>query len=222
VDLKKLPELSEERWTFKALAVMDGVVKCPQNPKRVILLLHGLGERGRRIYRKLITHLPSDAIIIAPNAPFPLHHEGDNKMGFAWYFYSRPEHRYILNQDLARSWISELLKLKNPHHLPLTIIGFSQGGYLAPLVGYDHSETKLVVAIGAEFRNSLLPEKTKFRLEGIHGLEDKVIPTEHSCEEARILKERGFDCHWQSLEGAHEITSQMGQLVKKILENYGN
>jgi predicted esterase len=218
--MKRLQELSEERWEFRALAVMDGAIRSPENPKQVILLLHGLGERGRRIYRKLGPYLPDDALILAPNGPFPLNHEGDNRMGYTWYFYSRAEQRYVLNQDMARSWIKELLGLKNPGKLPLTIIGFSQGGYLAPLVGHDAAETKLVIGLGCEFRQSLVTHMPAFRLEGIHGLNDTVISLEGSRSEAQALKDKGFPVDWRSVEGGHEITPEMGQLVKGLL--HGN
>ena len=69
--LKILHESSEESWVFNSRAEFKGLVKRVESPKRVILLLHGLGQRGKRIYRKLLAQLPSDALIIAPNGPFP-------------------------------------------------------------------------------------------------------------------------------------------------------
>ena len=223
--LKRLQEQNEERWQFQALAVMDGMVRAPKSPREVILLLHGLNERGRRIYRKLLPYLPHDALIIAPNAPFPLPRQKENRMvlGYTWYFYDKFERNYYLNQDMARSWLRELLKLKNPDKLPLTVIGFSQGGYLAPLLGSDIPETKLVIGLGCEFRSQLITHNLHFPLIGLHGKLDTIITHESSLREAEVLRSKGIQCHWQLIEdAAHEITPSMGKKVKEILEAYGN
>lgn len=222
--MKRLHEHREERWQFQALAVMDGVVRAPEMPKEVILLLHGLNERGRRIYRKLLPYLPQDALIIAPNAPFPLPRQKENRvvLGYTWYFYDKFEREYFINQDMARSWLQAVLKQKNPEGLPLTIIGFSQGGYLAPLLGSDIPETKLVIGLGCEFRSQLITTGLSFPLEGLHGKNDQIIKPESSRAEINKLQERGITCNWSEVEEtAHEITPLMGLKVKEILEDYG-
>lgn len=222
--MKKLQEHQEERWQFQALAVMDGIVRTPEKPKEVILLLHGLNERGRRIYRKLLPYLPQDALIIAPNAPFPLPRQKENRvvLGYTWYFFDKFERQYFINQDMARSWLQAVLKEKNPDHLPLTIIGFSQGGYLAPLLGSDIPETKLVIGLGCEFRSQLINSPLNFPLEGLHGKNDSIVSPYSSEAEIIKLKERGFTCNWREVEEtAHEISPLMGMKVKEILEAYG-
>jgi predicted esterase len=222
--MKNLQGFTEERWQFQALAVMDGVIRLPEAPTQVILLLHGLGERGRRIFRKLLASLPEDALIIAPNAPFPLPQVKDQRIsyGFSWYFYDKFERKYFLNQDLARSWLKTLLQAKNPGKLPLTIIGFSQGGYLAPLLGTDLPETDLVIGLGCEFRHHLIEPPLRFHLESVHGIEDKTIPPQDALQEINLLQQKGISIGWHSVaETAHEISPLMAKKVKEILEHYG-
>lgn len=221
--MKNLQDLEEKRWQFHSLSVMDALIKSPEDPHEIILLLHGLNERGRRIYRKLLPHLPSNALIIAPNGPFPLPRYKEEKLdfGYAWYFYDKFKKSYVINQDLAKNWLKELVTLNNPNKLPVTIIGFSQGGYLAPLAGLIIPETKLVVGLGCEFRNNLLGEKTPFPLVGIHGEQDDIISSESSLHEFHLLKERGFKGEWHSVEAKHEINQNMGLKVKEILDQYG-
>lgn len=222
--MKSLQEFEEKRYEVRALAVFDGVERSVENPEQVILLLHGLHERGLRIFRKLVTHLPANALIIAPNAPFPLprEKEGRTEYGYCWYFYDRQTKSYYLNQKLAVSWLTELLRAKNISHLPLTIIGFSQGGYLAPMLGHALPQTKLVIGLGCEFRDNLVDEKIQFPLVGLHGAEDKIVNVDHSRKDAEILKAKGLPVHWETVPGtAHEISEAMGLRVKSILENYG-
>lgn len=222
--MKNLQDSVEERWTFTSFALMDGVVRAVENPSQVILLLHGYDERGKRIFRKLLPFLPKDALIIAPNGPFPLPRDKQDRLdfGFAWYFYDRHIKDYYINHDLPKFWLKEVLKKKNPAKLPVTIIGFSQGGYLAPLVGYEIPETDLVIGIGCEFRNSLIKQECPFPLEGIHGKEDPIIQADWSLNEKKILNERGIHCEVRLIENAsHEINKDIGEAVKDILEKYG-
>lgn len=221
--MKILQETSERKWQFTSFAELSGMIKRPDSPKEVILLLHGLGERGKRIYRKLLPYLPEEALILAPNGPFPLPRVKENRMsyGHSWYFYDKFERTYFINQDLAKYWLRDLLKVENPLGLPLTIIGFSKGGYLAPLVGKEIPETKLVIGLACEFRTTLIHEKLPFRVEAIHGERDEVITHESAKSEIEKLSTL-MPIGWHLLSHTgHEITAEMGETVKTLLETYG-
>lgn len=222
--MKSLQEYQEHRYELKALAVFDGIERPVFNPDQVVLLLHGLNERGLRIYRKLIKFLPQTALILSPNAPFPIprEKEGRLELGYCWYFYDRANKSYYLDQKLAVDWLAELMKSKNIAHLPLTIIGFSQGGYLAPILGHALPQTKLVIGLGCEFRENLIADEIKFPLVGLHGANDLIVNVEHSRADAEKLKARNLQVTWESIpDTAHEISERMGERVKTILESYG-
>lgn len=222
--MKILQDTISETWQFTSFAQLEGVVRCVDNPREIFLLLHGLGERGKRIFRKLLPYLPSDALIIAPNGPFPIARpkEGRLDFGHCWYFYDKYEQKYFINQDLAKYWLRDMLKIENPKSLPVTIIGFSQGGYLAPLVGKEVKETKLIIGLACEFMTTLIYEKPAFSMVAIHGEEDQVVTAKSSKEEIEKLKVLNINVDWHSVPGAgHEITSSMGAMVEKILEQYG-
>jgi predicted esterase len=221
--LKKLHRTRDEKWQFTSFAELKGVARRVDNPTEVILLLHGLGERGKRIYRKLLKYLPESALVIAPNGPFPIRRHKTDRMDFghSWYFYDKFERKYFITQDLAKYWLRDLLKMENPNGLPVTIIGFSQGGYLAPLTGKEISETKLIIGIACEFRTTLIHEKLPFPLAQIHGTNDQVVTMASALTENEKLKEIGIEVDFHPIENAaHEITSEMGKMVKKILESY--
>lgn len=221
--MKRLQDLEERKWQFHSLGALEGIISGPEKPREVILLLHGLNERGRRIYRKLLPYLPQDALIVSPNGLFPLPRYKEDKLdfGYAWYFWDKFKKSYVINQDLAKNWLKELLSQVNPTHLPVTIIGFSQGGYLAPLAGLMLPETKLVIGLGCEFRSTLLPPSCPFPLVGVHGEQDDIVSAQSSKHEFNLLKERGYVGEWHSVDARHEINKEMGQKVKEILEQYG-
>lgn len=222
--MKRLHRTSEEKWLFTSFAEMHGVTRRVDSPEEVILLLHGLGERGKRIFRKLLPYLPENALVIAPNGPFPIRRNKTDRMDFghSWYFYDKTERKYFINQDLAKYWLRDLLKIENPESLPVTIIGFSQGGYLAPLAGKEISETRLIVGLACEFRTTLIAVKLPFPLVAVHGDKDEIVTLSSALQESTKLKEIGIEVDFNIIkDAAHEITPEMAATVKHILEKYG-
>lgn len=222
--VKILHEAREENWTFKSRAELKGMVRRVQSPKSVILLLHGLGQRGKRIYRKLLAQLPQDALILAPNGPFPIpkQKEGRTDFGHSWYFYDKENKSYFVTMDISINWLRDLLILENPSKLPVTIIGFSQGGYMSPHVGNAIPETQLVLGIACEFRSEYLDKRPSFKLTAIHGECDEIVPYQLQVKEIESLKTKGIpvDIHLVA-EANHEITTDMAKLIQTLLEPYG-
>ena len=222
--MKNLQEAIEKHWKFQSYAELRGMVKSGNDPQEVFLLLHGLGERGKRIFRKLLPYLPEDSIIIAPDGPFPLPRPKEGRMsyGHSWYFYDKFEQKYFVNQDLAKYWLRDLLEIENPHNLPVTIIGFSQGGYLAPLAGREITETRLVIGLACEFRTTLIHEKPSFPLVALHGEKDEIVRMQSAVDEIEKLKPIGIEVDFHKVkEAGHEITREMGEKVQSILRTYG-
>jgi predicted esterase len=220
--LKRLHE-ADEKWALQGLAPMSGTVREVEGAREMFLLLHGFNERGRRIYRKLLPYLPEQANILAPDGPFPMPRIKEQRMefGHAWYFFNRLERKYYVDQELARDWLSKLVRQKNPGQLPLTIIGFSQGGYLAPLAGLDIPQTRLVIGIGCEFKDYLIKQRCSFPLEAIHGTSDEVVSLTDAKAEVEKLRARGMSCGWHEVVAGHEITQDVGRRVKELIKQHG-
>ena len=219
--MKILQDSKEEIRKLGANFNLKVVERRPSSPKSIILLLHGLDERGLRIYRKLLKYLPEDAYILAPNAPFPLPREKADRLdfGYTWYFYDRFTKSYQIDQTFSVGLLLNLLQTCNPNQLPVTIIGFSQGGYLAPLVGFEDKNTKLVVGIGCEFRNHFFQNPPAFSIAAIHGSLDTVIPPDMPKNEIDLLRNKGISVSWHLVpETKHEISPQVGEELKHILE----
>jgi len=99
---------------------------CP-NPKRVILLLHGYGEKAQKIFKRLIEYLPKDSLVIAPNGPFPLpvKTEDGYKLSFAWYFFDPIKDKFFIDYELPSELLKNFYQQLDLPDLPLTIIGRS-------------------------------------------------------------------------------------------------
>lgn len=220
--MKTLQVESEQTRVLPAVGQLTFHEKCPQKVSSLVLLLHGLDERGLRIMRKLLKYLPETAQILAPNGPYPLPRPKADRMdyGYAWYFYDRFTQNYHVDQTLAVSLLKSLLAEKNPNNLPVTIIGFSQGGYLAPLLAYEDPNIKTVIGIGCEFRERFFKTKPSFKVIGLHGDQDKIISAEHSRQHAEVLMQKDIPVDWRLIPGAaHEINQTVGQVVQRILED---
>lgn len=219
--MKNLQESSEKSWDLKGNFQFQAVENTPEDPSALVLLLHGLDERGLRIYRKLIKYLPISSHVIAPNAPFPLPRMKADRLdfGYTWYFYDKFTDSYLVDQSLALSLIKDLLAKANPLHLPVTVIGFSQGGYLAPLVGFENTDVKKVIGIGCEFRAHFFKETPQFELHAVHGADDNIIPSTHALREREALAAKGIPVHWHLAPSTkHEINASVGSIIKQILE----
>ncbi len=157
-----------------------------------------------------------------PLSVSPWMKENKMDMGYAWYIYDRFSGSYVINKTWAINCLKEIVKISNPNKLPLTIIGFSQGGYIGWEAGLEIPETKLMIGLGCEFRSTLFTKKPDFPLVAIHGSLDPVITPDKAEAEIELLKEKDIHCDWHLIEGTtHEISTDVVNRVKEVLKNYG-
>ena len=167
---------------------------------RVYLLLHGYGENGDKAFRHMAPALlPSDndnndddILILAPNAPFPIPSKvGVPVAAFAWYFYDPVREVFHIDYSCPASILKALLFHLGLHERPTTVIGFSQGGYLAPFVGEKVASIDHVIGVACRFREDKLGDTLSFRLDGIHGSEDEIVdPHNAQKSHAKLLQDR--------------------------------
>jgi predicted esterase len=162
----------------------------PGSNSELILLLHGYQDKGERLYRNLQKILPVDSTILAPNGIFPLPYKKENqdetaiprlKLAYGWYFYDSFEKTYHINQAPACQMLQQLVQELFPTPFTkLTIIGFSQGGYLAPFAAASLPQTSKVIIINGEIKVDLLPQKNfSFPIYAIHGKKDELVDPEN-------------------------------------------
>ena len=222
--VKILQEYEEETHVVTGLWQMKTVEFKPEQPKSITLLLHGYNERGLRIYRKLKRALPADTYIIAPNGPFPMPRPKADRLdfGYAWNFYDDHNGQYHVDEHTIVSLIKNLIDPLNPEKLPITIIGFSQGGFLAPLLAYGIPEVKHVIGIGCIFRPRFFPRPATFTLDAIHGASDAIVSSERALQEIEVLKNTGINVNWHSISDLkHEINLEVIKLITTLTETYG-
>jgi predicted esterase len=204
----------------KALVRSEIISNDISSPKQCILLLHGYGEKGSKIFKILKDHLPQDALILAPTGYYPIAEKLESRfrVGYAWYFFDTFTKEYLIDQTGPAEFLSQYINELKIEHLPLTIIGFSQGGYLAHFVAQHLKQTQKVIGIGCGFRKDLLQSKLDFKIYQIHGAVDSkvdIINAKNLFE--TILPQTKGGEFIQVADTDHEINRAVIQEVSRIL-----
>jgi predicted esterase len=209
----------QSRWTA------DYMLRTPPEnikPARLVVLLHGFSLRGEWMYRKLERVIAEDAIVIAPSGPFPLIQRSSDgrryELGYSWYFYDPHADEYLIDMKVGADFVRGLLKHLRLDHLPTTLIGFSQGGFLAPFVAAGLPNCSQVIGIAAQFLSEEIPGSTHYRMDQIHGeLDDTVLLADAESSHLR-LKERGVAGDFKPIAGlGHKIDDQVREALRELL-----
>lgn len=167
-----------------------------ESPKRIIVLLHGYLLDGEFMLKKLESSLPKDALIISPNGPFLVpQKKGEEYFDkYSWYFFDPIKKSFYINYEPAALFLKNLIEKLNPNNLPVTIIGYSQGGFLAPKVAEVTPNVDSVLGLACIFRNERFKIKENIKYSQIHGEADLVVPLDQALAE------------WDLMEQKHDFT----------------
>ncbi len=168
-------------------------VYVPMNPKRVFILLHGYLLDGKFIYDQLIDILPDDCAVIAPNGPFivPIKKKDKFSAKYAWYFFDPNEKTYYINYDPAADFIKSMLIEMNLIRKPITVIGYSQGGYLAPKIAEIVPAVDTVIGLACAFRSSRFKQRQNVIYNQINSQDDLIVDYDGAKLEFQSLRDHG-------------------------------
>lgn len=195
-------------------------VHIPSNPKRVYLLLHGYQQEGDFIFKKLRKSLPEDSVIIAPNGPFmvPVKKRDQFSAKFAWYFFDPKQKSYYINYEPAANFLKSILIEMDLIRKPLTIIGYSQGGYLAPKVAEIIPSTDTVIGLACCYRGKRFDFRQNILYHQINSKHDLVVEYLGAREEFLNLREKGNLGQFITLENSgHRLDDVYVQELEKII-----
>lgn len=195
----------------------------------VYLLLHGFGERAKRLLRQWGPLFEKDVHLVIPNAPYPLpKREVDPetqrpfyKIGFAWYFYDEIKDEFLIDYQYPAKILQQLLKDLNLDKNPLCIIGYSQGGYLSPFAGALCENTRHVIGVNCRFREDMLPSKIDFQLDALHAQEDSKVDFSRAQAAFEKLRQRGVKGSFRPVPGLdHELGPEINQQLSMLLKKH--
>lgn len=206
----------------------------------IFLLLHGYSENGDKIYKRLGRRIQEKflsqnkrPLILAPNALYPLpkafpldrkvasNDPNDLLSGYAWYFYHAPTDKFLIPYEVPATILSNWINKLNLHNKPVTIIGYSQGGYLAPWTANLTNSIKRVIGVNCSFRTDLIEGVPQYQMDQYQGRLDTIIDTQLAHDRFLKLKSRGTKGKWLWLEKSdHKLDPEMAELIVHNLLNY--
>lgn len=151
----------------------------PPGATRTYVLLHGFYENAPIIKEKLLPLLPKDANVLIPNGCFPLPKRRPVgwDLYFSWYFFDEATQNFYVEYDFPAGVLEKLVKQLGLDNNPITIIGYSQGGYLSPFVAERLPSCDQVIGLGCSYKFDMLDKASHYKINAIHGdADDKVDP----------------------------------------------
>ena len=195
-------------------------LRSHDSPNKLVILLHGFQQRGQLIYNLLEGAINPDALVLAPNAPFPFPSKkpvGGYEMGYTWYFFDPEKDVYYYDMSLALNYLERLIEDLGYAKMPKSIIGYSQGGYLAPFLGEKLGWVEQVVGINCRFRSEALRAPLPYQLIGIHGEKDVLVDPERARRCHQELIDQGVEGRFHMLPNAgHGISGQVRSLLREL------
>lgn len=195
--------------------------KKVKNFKRVYLLLHGYMQDGEFIFKKLQKSLPKDTLILAPNGAYLLPSQKNNQFSpkYAWYFFDPATRTYYINYTPAAEYLASILNEYNPQKVPVTVIGYSQGGYLSPKVSELVEQVDQIIGIACVFRNNKFVQKKRVIYHQIHGQLDAIVDINGARTEWDQLKKRGnnFGKFIEIPDVGHRLTNEYVDVIATLI-----
>lgn len=168
-------------------------------PRRLVVLLHGLGADGNDLIGLAPAWAPllPDAEFLAPDAPFPCDMA---PFGRQWFtFQTRTPETLLAGARAAApiidAFLDDALAARNLDDAQLALVGFSQGTMMALHVGLRRARAPAAILgysgtlIGAERLKDEIRARPPVLL--VHGDADPVVPVQALPHAAAALEEAG-------------------------------
>jgi phospholipase/carboxylesterase len=183
-------------------------------PKRLVILLHGLGADGNDLIGLAPYWAPAlpDAEFLSPNAPFPCDMA---PYGYQWLSARDPSPEARLSGARAAgtildAFITDELAKRDLSESDCALVGFSQGTMMSLFVG-PRREKQLAGIVGFSGRliaPELLGEEIRSRppVLLVHGTDDPMVPYSSMAEADTALKAAGVSVETLTCPGiGHSI-----------------
>ena len=216
-----MSQIKIQRRRIPCHTVTDFILSGDQESETLYLLLHGFNETGQIVHNRISPLLPKEALILAPNGNFPLpvkKADDGYTVNFGWYFYDNSSNSYFIDYDLPSEILINLLKELGLEKKKLYIIGYSQGGYLAPFVAQKHDNVQKVIGMACVFRHKMFDSIPSFPMVAIHGKEDLMVSFEGQKTSVNEMRAKNIDIEFVELkDSGHRLDDAFKKAISEYL-----
>jgi len=198
--------------SYSSLHSLTDETKC------VWFAFHGLGYLSRYFIR-YFRNLPDNEYIICPQAPSKYYQGNDFKyVGASWL---TKENTELEMQNLVH-YLDAIELQEIPPHLPVKILGYSQGVSVAMrwMASSKKKVSQLIIHSGSipvELKANDFKDYPKLRVDLIYGKKDEYLTEEklaYQLDKAHELF--GNRVHVHAFDGVHEVNSDLIEELSKV------
>lgn len=207
---------------FSIVSNHDLYTNEAQEFDRVYVLLHGYMLDGHFMFEKLKNFLPENSLIISPNGPFLVPQKKQDKFlaKFSWYFFDPAKKTFYINYEPAAQYVKDIISKYNPDKKPVTLIGYSQGGYLSVKIAELVQEVDCVIGMACVYRNAKFEFHESKVFHQIHGDNDLIVQIDGALEEWATLKKRGNTGKFIELcDTGHKLGNEFTGALKDLIDD---
>lgn len=190
------------------------------NPSELVVLLHGWQQDGRYILGELQSCFSKDAVILAPDAPYPVPFvkNGQLKLGYAWYFFDPRHMVYVIDNSFGLEYLEKLITELGFGDLPKRLVGYSQGGYITPFLGDRLENVIQSLTVNSRYRSEVLKKELAFPVDAINGAGDTIVDVDRAQRCHAAMLEHGNTGDMVLVEGSqHKVDNGLRKAVTEIV-----
>jgi phospholipase/carboxylesterase len=192
-------------------------------PFPIILMLHGWTGDERAMW-VFTGRMPSDALLLAPRAPYP-----SPLGGYSWH---AQQHKVWPWVDDFNPALEALLPVLNAKNFPeadfseMAMVGFSQGAAMGYAMALQHPNRVRAMAGLSGFMPEGAEALARYRpLEGMavftaHGSQDRLVAVEMARQAVRILEEAGAHVTYCEDDVGHKLGAGCFKGMEKFIRSH--
>lgn len=184
----------------------------------LVVALHGMGMSAESFAKDALPCAPEKSAVLIPQAPlaFELRSPKGNRQGNGWYVYTGDTEAFLASMQRTEEWLLRQVDFAVADHgldgKRVSLLGFSQGGYLAGWTGVRHAARfrRVVVAAG-RIKHEVLESDARraagrdFRVFHAHGEKDESVSAAAAQASCAALSAWGADCAFRTFDCGHAV-----------------
>ncbi len=193
-----------------------------QKSSLLIVLLHGYQDRAESVLKRLGWQTdPPSVRVLAINAPFPAPKWTPSGFveAYSWYFRDTDRKLTLVPPSMSARAVVELMAHLGLAETPKVLVGFSQGGYLAPFIASQAKAVRAIVAMGSSFPSDSYKGVHPLPVYALHGAIDEIVPIEKAKREHSEILSKGFTGEFRVIDGlTHKVDPILSSHVMQIAD----